>query len=525
MSSGGPVRVPGGPFARSVPGHGSAGWASGYGDVAPGPSGGVAPTAAGAFDGGSRRRRDRGPLLLGLAAVLVVAVLVGLLAVRVLRDDAPPVAFPTRWDSRVAPLADWVADARGLAFLHPVEVDFLSEEEYQARATGQGDEGGAEGDEVEENLADSLAVLRALGLVSGDVDLAAASDDLVSGGTLAYYDHGTKRVTVRGTELTPGVRVTLVHELTHVLQDQRFDLTRLSDPDFENAATLRALAEGDAERVADRYVAEVLTADERRRYDEETAEQAGQAEDDLAEVPPALLALFTAPYVLGETVVAYHEEVAGTGAIDELLATPPSEQELLDPAVRGTPAADVVDVEVEAPDGTELVDGPASFGPVALFLMLASVGSPADALAATDGWGGDDYVAFRRGDDVCVSLAVVGDDAASTDAIGERLSSWAETSPTEAEVDQGADGVRLTSCDPGADAEAGGAVTSDLLAVPATRTAVTTSLLASGAPADRATCGGRAVVSVLTVAEMTDPDLGASAGVRARTRDAIAGCA
>ena len=136
-----------------------------------------------------------------------------------------------------------------------------------------------------------------------------------------------------------------------------------------------------------------------------------------------------------------------------------------------------------------------------------------------------DGTASDWGDDVCVSLAVVGDDAASTDAIGERLSSWAETSPTEAEVDQGADGVRLTSCDPGADAEAGGAVTSDLLAVPATRTAVTTSLLASGAPADRATCGGRAVVSVLTVAEMTDPDLGASAGVRARTRDAIAGCA
>ena len=39
---------------------------------------------------------------------------------------------------------------------------------------------------------------------------------------LAYYSFRTKQITVRGRTLTPSVKATLVHELTHVLQDQHF---------------------------------------------------------------------------------------------------------------------------------------------------------------------------------------------------------------------------------------------------------------------------------------------------------------
>ena len=49
------------------------------------------------------------------------------------------------------------------------------------------------------------------------------------------------------------MRVTLAHELTHVLQDQHFDLERLADPDFDRADELRAMAEGDAGRIEDAY--------------------------------------------------------------------------------------------------------------------------------------------------------------------------------------------------------------------------------------------------------------------------------
>src|SRR5690606_38956653 len=139
----------------------------------------------------------------------------------------------------------------------------LTEEEYQERATVGAEE--LDEDAVAE-IDDFVAMSRALGLVRGEVDLVGAASDLQASGTLAYYDPALERVTVRGTELTPSVRATLVHELTHVLQDQHFDLSRIGDPDFERAGPLRAIVEGDAGRIEDAYVAEELSAEERAEH-------------------------------------------------------------------------------------------------------------------------------------------------------------------------------------------------------------------------------------------------------------------
>ncbi len=46
----------------------------------------------------------------------------------------------------------------------------------------------------------------------------------VAAGTLAYYSFEDKNITVRGQRVTPAMRSTLVHELTHVLQDQNFGI-------------------------------------------------------------------------------------------------------------------------------------------------------------------------------------------------------------------------------------------------------------------------------------------------------------
>src|SRR5262245_56655055 len=55
--------------------------------------------------------------------------------------------------------------------------------------------------------------------MSGDFDLLKANEDLVDAGTAAFYGPDTQRVAVRGTDMTVEVRVTLAHELTHVLQE------------------------------------------------------------------------------------------------------------------------------------------------------------------------------------------------------------------------------------------------------------------------------------------------------------------
>ena len=83
-----------------------------------------------------------------------------------------------------------------------------------------------------------------------DLDLAETSGELADSGTLALYDPVAERIVVRGTEMTDGLRVTLVHELVHVAQDQAFDLER--PPTGRVVGRLRGvrmLVEGDADRI------------------------------------------------------------------------------------------------------------------------------------------------------------------------------------------------------------------------------------------------------------------------------------
>ena len=184
-------------------------------------------------------------VVVGLLVLGAVAVGVGRLG-----DDGP--SHPDEWDPRVADLAAFVEDERGLEFEHPVYVDFLTPAEYTAQTTD--DEGTMEEDEREQ-LDRYAAELRALGVASGELDLFAAFNQVSDGGTLAFYDPTDERVRVRGTEMTVGLEVTLVHELTHALQDQHFDLERLDGPQLDDGAAtaFRGLAEGDALRVEEAY--------------------------------------------------------------------------------------------------------------------------------------------------------------------------------------------------------------------------------------------------------------------------------
>ena len=51
-----------------------------------------------------------------------------------------------------------------------------------------------------------------------------AYGDARQSGTLAYYDTKTEEIYVRGDVMDAAHRVTVADELTHVFQDQNFDL-------------------------------------------------------------------------------------------------------------------------------------------------------------------------------------------------------------------------------------------------------------------------------------------------------------
>lgn len=423
---------------------------------------------------------------------------------------------PEEWDERVAPIAEWVADERELDFEHPVEVRFLPEDEYLDAATEEQEGGSGQDDEEAE---EEVELLRALGLVTGEVDLEAAGDDLAGEGTLAFYSPEEEVVYVKGEELTPAVRVTVAHELTHVLQDQHFAIDRFdreegsddegsededaSSEDDELAVGLRAVVEGDAQRIEAAYAEEELDRDEQEEYATESEEDADGGEEAVADVPPVLVAVFSAAYALGEGyVVSLGLENA---AIDAALEEPPTEQELLDPAVRDTPRAEEVEVEApEVPEGAEEVDSD-TFGPLTWYLLLASRGDPIDALAVVDGWGGDAFASYREGDQTCIDVTVAGDDAEATAAFQGALDAWAAQHPGgSATVEASGDAVTLHSCDPGEGAEAAGEVAPDALAIPVTRTGLEAEVVqAQGATPEQARCLSDRLFAELTPEQLT----------------------
>ena len=190
-----------------------------------------------------------------VAAIVTVVALVGVgLATTVFSSSD----YPSRWDPRLGDLPATVARLRGLQFDHPVPVRYESARRFvKERALGTV---GAERGAARRASARATESLRAIGLVSGKVDLFAASKAARDNRVLAFYDPDAKEVVIRGGTKFLDVphRVVLAHELTHVLQDQHFDLNRLQDSvrraPGQSPEALRAVIEGDANRIEDKYL-------------------------------------------------------------------------------------------------------------------------------------------------------------------------------------------------------------------------------------------------------------------------------
>ena len=206
-------------------------------------------------------------------------------------------------------------------------------------------------------------------------------------------------------------RANLVHELTHALQDQ---LGQLEWPDGSEAKVgLRALIEGEAEHVEAAWT-ESLSDDEREHFEE--AEQADRSDDALADletVNRALVAFFALPYTVGEAMV---EVLDDAGRLESAFEDPPnSSADILDPT-RWLEPVEMLDLEAPPLDDGEVQQGEDdTLGAHALYLMLADVHGPADALDVVGGWGGDRMRLFDAADGThCLRVSMAGLNPAAT---------------------------------------------------------------------------------------------------------------
>jgi hypothetical protein len=368
-------------------------------------------------------------------------------------------------------------------------VNYLSDKEFREYFDAPAD---AQDDKEAHRAAQQL---RAVGLVSGDLDLTEAVETELQSGVLAFYSPDDEEIYVRGEELTPAVEVTLAHELTHVLQDQHFDLDATrdrvrEDPNGSEDA-FRGIYEGDADRIESLYE-EGLSAEDRLAVEAARDDDVERVDGETADVPFVVQLIFGAPYMFGPSVVEVVTADGGNDALDRVFEEPTFTQMVfVDPA---SALDEPVERRVEDPKparGERRVGDVESFGALDTFITLGARIDPVVAFDAASGWAGGRVATVRRGGTTCVRMALRGVDAMATQRLADAFSAWGRTHPAGTpEVGTSNGQVNVLSCDPGPAAagpspDAGLQAAANLLQL---HSAMQAGLIDSGAEAALARC-------------------------------------
>ncbi len=466
------------------------------------------------------------PLWVVGVAGFVVLAMVGALAFAVFGtggSSAPPAAaapshsstpHPAHSDHRIAAEVAIAEKDRGLRFKHPVPVHFLAPAAFRRTLVRDNKVTARDRRQVTQEA----GLLRAFGLLSGQVDLLTAVDDFSGSAVLAYYSFKDQDIVVRGRVITPAVKATLVHELTHVLQDEYFDVgARVkaiarahARSNHDEGSVLHAIIEGDAQRVEHSYGSSLDPAARRALVAAQNRE-ASQAQQGLATVPAIIVALESSPYDLGEGLVRAVAEHGGKRAVAHLFQHPPKyDVALFDPfrVLEGQAGSAHVSVPPLRPGETRF--DRSDFGALTWYLMLSARLPALEAMHAVDGWDGDAFVGYRSHGLSCARAHFVGRTAADTEAMHVALERWIAAAPgSTATVSLSGGLVTFDSCDPGTRTQTVNDLHAaiDLLTA---RTLVGITLLHAGAPVTAARCIAGRLVDTYTVAQLDDPTFGAN---------------
>ncbi len=301
------------------------------------------------------------------------------------------------------------------------ELEALFEEEYPA----------------EERERDNF-LLRALGLLEEDEDVAELQLQLLGDQVLGFYDDVEKRmVVVTDAGLDPEARMTYAHEYTHALQDANFGLdSREMDVAGEDDRGLArtALVEGDATVT---MLAWALT-----HLEPEELLQIGTGTEipDMSGIPSWMVRQLEFPYVDGQTWVSSMTGGSLTSPdfseVDATWADPPesTEQVMVSTAWDAREQPIPPDLASALGDGWEQVDA-SPVGQATIEIILQHHGVASAATQAAEGWGGDQLVVARGPQDAfAVAWRLAWDTPADAAEFFDAYSSIAGDLPFAAQV-------------------------------------------------------------------------------------------
>ena len=254
-------------------------------------------------------------------------------------------------EERTAELMDVTEQLRGLSFLRDLPVELLSEEEIREVINEQLD---MEIDPEKDRIYSSLYTM--LGLMPRDSSIRDEYQSLAEEQVAGLYDPRGKRFYVVDVDLGSVLEgmfgdlgalggfiegflsgldfdmsdVIIVHELTHAVDDQHFDIEGRMDQLLESNSddaqlAYQSLVEGDATRVMNEYTYGRLGLDESTVAG--LSEMSMSMAEDMMSYSPFLERLMIVPYFKGEELVNYILDREGQAGLDRAFNDPPESME------------------------------------------------------------------------------------------------------------------------------------------------------------------------------------------------------
>jgi hypothetical protein len=354
-----------------------------------------------------------------------------------LQKDAGPVAPETPEQrkkraeaalARVEAIQPKLAKLRGLPFDHPVPTAYQTTDDFKAFLHRE-----IARDLPPEKSQKLSAAYLHIGLLQKPIDLATAYEQTMASQAAAYYDPAAKKFFV---VMVPDSDILLdtmsAHELTHGLQDQRFDLTKYmaAKPALDDDAQVarQFVVEGDATFAMFLYMAaeagksdvlqpvllkmlrgqiEQFAQMDLAAYGEMMKQQAAsfkdmdpdlkKSMDAIGDLPPMVIGPLLDSYMKGALVVMTAYDNGGWKTVDALYKTPPeSSEQVLHPATKLIPKREhPKKVTLPKLDGELLTNN--VLGEL-LWSIYFSLWVPDQSKQASEGWGGDRYAVVKRAD-------------------------------------------------------------------------------------------------------------------------------
>jgi hypothetical protein len=341
------------------------------------------------------------------------------------QDSSVPAEGPT--PPVIEQVMKQVAQIRGFDYDRPVAAEPVSQAEIGRDVVDYADQAYPRAQYARRSI-----VWDTIGVVPDGTDLRSAYESYGSSQVIGYYDTITGMLKFTGSASpTPIERITLAHELTHAIDDQRFGLERLdrlgAECRDEDSAAATALVEGNATFFMLRWAQTFLTAAEQVQVGIEAAQQNPSTEG----IPDFIIRLQSFPYEQGMAFVSALDSRGGLDEVDQAFEDmPASTEQIIHPERYPNDAptpVDVQDLSAELGEGWKDIDV-MTIGEEWLKIALGLRLDASEAAAAAAGWDGGTYRAWSNGDDTAVVLSTVWDTANDAAEFADAMNAWiAET--------------------------------------------------------------------------------------------------